>query len=150
MSKPETPCLPGCREEATYPSNGIGWRNSDGVQKIHAPACPNNPKAEAPPKDISPGSAWQREAEANGRSLLSEAPPAPKFWAIRGIQFMSDPNKPAPPANVSEPWPPVWQAHFDRTEPIVYSLPKCLECGALVEDRDRGKHYNWHRKAETR
>lgn len=37
---------------------------------------------------------------------------------------------------------------FDRTEQIVYSLPKCLECGAVVESDDREKHYYWHRSLE--
>jgi hypothetical protein len=35
---------------------------------------------------------------------------------------------------------------FDRTDQIVYSLPKCCECGAIVEDDDREKHYDWHRR----
>ena len=33
-------CLPECRKEPTYPSNGIGWSNSDGFKVIHATACP--------------------------------------------------------------------------------------------------------------
>lgn len=34
---------------------------------------------------------------------------------------------------------------FGNTSRIVYSLPKCLECGAVVEDDDKEKHCNWHR-----
>ena len=44
----ETPCPPGCREWPTYPSNGIGWANSDGVSVTHVPNCPNAKPAEPP------------------------------------------------------------------------------------------------------
>lgn len=42
-----------------------------------------------------------------------------------------------------------WQevnASFDRTEQIGYNLPKCRECGAIVEADDREKHYDWHQR----
>ena len=33
---------------------------------------------------------------------------------------------------------------FGQTEQVVYSLPKCRVCGALVEACDREMHYDWH------
>lgn len=45
-----------------------------------------------------------------------------------------------------------WQdviAAFDTTERIIYSLPKCRECGAVVEACDREKHYDWHLAARN-
>lgn len=47
---------------------------------------------------------------------------------------------------MAEPWPDEsWRSSFETTEQIVYSLYKCLECGACLEACDREKHYKWHR-----
>ena len=50
------------------------------VQFVHATGCP---------KDVGPGSAWQLEAEENGRRLAEPAP-APQMWDNTTVCFGSD------------------------------------------------------------
>ena len=55
----QKPCLPECwKDHKPGPFQGFIY---------HALGCP---KAEAP-KDVGPGSEWQREAEENGRHLAA-------------------------------------------------------------------------------